>query len=137
MPPQYFAAFLERMGHTIRESSGVHWFDVFSRVWITFPLETRLNPATVDLSQIMDHRDIMARFCCNVKSGVSSFRHVVAEKNYSLSSLDSKARNQTRQGLENCTCGPEDARELATERIELHAQTLRRQRRQVLSGVLI
>ncbi len=134
MPPQYYAEFLERMGHTIRESSGVHWFDVFSRVWISFPLETQLNPATVDLSQIMDHRDVMARFCCNVESGVSSFRHVVADKNYSLSSLDPKARNQTRQGLENCTCGPEDARELATEGIKLHAQTLRRQGRQVSDG---
>jgi hypothetical protein len=99
----------------------------FSRAWISFPLETRLNPATVDLSQIMDHHGVMARFCCNVEDGVLSFRQVVADKNYTLSSLDPKARNKTRQGLENCTCGPEDPRDLATDGIALHAQTLRRQ----------
>ena len=134
MQPHHYAAFLERMGHTVRESSGVHWFDVFSRAWISFPLETQLNPATVDLSQIMDHRGVMARFCCNVEDGVLSFRQVVADKNYSLSSLDPKARNQTRQGLENCTYGPEDAREIATEGIELHAQTLQRQGRKISDG---
>ena len=134
MPPQYYAAFLERMGHSIRESNGVHWFDVFSRAWICFPLETQLNPATVDLSQIMDHRGVMARFCCPVDDGVSSFRQIVADKNYSLSSLAPKTRNQTRQGLENCTCGPEDARELASDGIELHSQTIRRQGRKVADG---
>jgi len=134
MQPHYYAAFLERMGHSVRESNGVYWFDVFSRAWISFPLETQLNPASVDLSQIMDHRGVMARFCCNVESGVSSFRQIVADKNYSILSLDPKARNKTRQGLENCTCGPEDARELATDGIELHAQTLRRQGRQVSDG---
>ncbi len=131
MPPQYYAAFLERMGHTIRESNGVHWFDVFSRAWICFPLETELNPATVDLSQIMDHRGIMTRFCCPVEDGVSSFRQIVADKNYSLSSLAAKTRNKMRQGLENCSCRPEDARELAKDGIELHFQTLRRQKRRV------
>ena len=134
MQPHHYAAFLERMGHTIRESSGVHWFDVFSCAWINFPLETQLNPATVDLSQIMDHRGVMARFCCNVEDGVLSFRQVVADKNYSLSSLDPKARNKTRQGLENCTCGPEDSRELATDGIALHTQTLRRQGRKISDG---
>ena len=134
MQPHPYAAFLERMGHTVRDSSGVHWFDVFSRAWISFPLETQLNPATVDLSKIMHDRDVMARFCCSVESGFSSFRHVVADKNYSLSSLDPKARNQTRQGLENCTYGPEDAREIATEGIELHAQTLQRQGRKISDG---
>ncbi len=134
MQPHHYAAFLERMGHTVRESSGVHWFDVFSRAWISFPLETQLNPATVDLSQIMDHRGVMARFCCNVEDGVLSFRQVVADKNYSLSSLDPKARNKTRQGLENCTCGPEDPRELATDGIALHTQTLRRQGRKISDG---
>lgn len=134
MPPQYYAAFLERMGHEIRESNGVYWFDIFSRAWICFPLESELNPATVDLSQIMDHRGVIARFCCPVQDGVSSFRQIVTDKDYSLSSLGPKARNKTRQGLESCTCGPENARELASDGIELHSQTLRRQGRKVSDG---
>jgi hypothetical protein len=69
-----------------------------------------------------------------VEDGVRSFRQVVTDQNYSLSSLGAKARNKTRQGLENCVCGPEDARELAGDGIELHSQTLRRQGRKVPDG---
>lgn len=131
MQPQHYAAFLERIGHTVKEANGVHWFNVFSRAWTCFPFEAQLNPATVDLSEIMDQRGVMARFCCSVEDGVSSFRQVLTEKNYSLTSVESKSRNQTRQGLENCTCGPENASELGSDGIELHAQTLRRQGRKI------
>ena len=131
MQPHYFAAFLEQMGHSVREAHGAYWYNVFSRAWLCFPLETQMNPANIDPSQIMDHRGVMARYCCSIQDGVSSFRQVVADQNYGLASLDPKARNKTRQGLQNCTCGPEDARKMATEGIELHAQTLRRQGRKV------
>lgn len=134
MQPQHYAAFLERIGHTVREANGVHWFNVFSRAWTCFPFEAQLNPAEIDLSGIMDHRGVMARFCCSTDQGVSSFRQVVADKNYSLASQDSKARNQTRQGLEKCTCGPEEAADLGAAGIELHAQTLRRQGRKIPDG---
>jgi len=82
----------------------------------------------------MDHRGVMARFCCNVEDGIRSFRHIVADRNYSLSSLDPKARNKTRQGLENCTSGPENAHELGADGIELHTQTFRRQGRKISDG---
>lgn len=131
MQPHHYAAFLERMGHSVREAHGVHWYNVFSRAWICFPLETELAPATIDLSAVMDHRGVMARYCCSLENGVSSFRQIVADRNYGLSSLDPKARNKTRQGLENCTCGPEDAREIATDGMRLHTQTLRRQGRKI------
>lgn len=134
MQPQHYAEFLEQIGHTVRESNGVHWFDVFSRAWTCFPFESQLNPAEVDISQVMDHRGVMARFCCEVDDGVSSFRQVLTDKDYSLTSLDPKARNKTRQGLEKCTCRQEDAQELGSDGIELHAQTLRRQGRKISDG---
>ena len=131
MEPQHYAAFLERIGHTVREANGVHWFNVFSRAGTCFPFESQLNPATVDLSEVMDHRGVMSRFCCKIEDGAKGFRQILTEKNYSLTSLDPKARNQTRQGLEKCTYGQEDARELGTDGIDLHAQTLRRQGRRI------
>jgi len=131
MQPQYYAAFLEQIGHTVREANGVHWFNVFSRAWACFPFEAQLNPAEVDLSEVMDHRGVLARFCCQVEVGAKSFRQILTEKNYSLTSLDPKARNKTRQGLEKCTYGQEDARDLGADGIDLHAQTLRRQGRKI------
>ena len=134
MQPQHYAAFLERIGHTVREANGVHWFNVFSRAWACFPFESRLNPAEVNLSEVMDHRGVLARFCCKVEEGAKSFRQILTEKNYSLTSLDPKARNKTRQGLEKCTYGQEDARDLGADGIDLHAQTLRRQGRKISDG---
>ena len=89
----------------------------FSRAWACFPFEAQLNPAEIDLSEVMDHRGVLARFCCQVEVGAKSFRQILTEKNYSLTSLDPKARNKTRQGLEKCTYGQEDARDLGADGI--------------------
>ncbi|MFN9718084.1 MAG: GNAT family N-acetyltransferase [Planctomycetota bacterium] len=131
MEPHYYAAFLETIGHTVRELHGVYWFNVFSHAWICFPLETQLNPAEIEPSGIVDHRGGLVRYCCSVEDGFRSFRHVASAKDYGFSSLLPKNRNQTRQGLEKCTCGPVDARELSTEGIALHAETMIRQGRRL------
>lgn len=132
MQPHVYAAFLERIGHTVRESYGVHWFNVFSQTWISFPLETQLDPAQVDVDAIIgDLHGGIVRYCCSVDSGAPGFRHVATAKNYSLATLQPKHRNQTRQGLQHCTCGQADPRELAREGIKLHAETLLRQGRRL------
>ncbi|MFM7057720.1 MAG: hypothetical protein ACKO2P_12445 [Planctomycetota bacterium] len=135
MEPQYYAEFLERLGHTVREANGVYWYNVFSHAWTCFPLETQLSPAEIDLHGILgDDRGGIVRYCCRVDEGVGGFRHVVSGRDYDLKSLESKARNQTRQGLERCVCGPVDGPEIAREGIELHAETLIRQERRLSAG---
>jgi len=135
MEPQVYAEFLERLGHTVREVQGVYWYNVFSHAWTCFPLETQLVPADLDLSRILaGHRGGIVRYCCRLEDGVSSFRQVVSGRDYGLASLDPKARNKTRQGLEKCVCGPAVAQEIAREGIELHAETLIRQGRRPQAG---
>ena len=132
MQPHFYAAFLEKIGHTVREAHGVHWFNVFTQTWICFPLETQLDPAHVDVDAVInDFRGGIVRYCCSVELGAPGFRHVATAKDYSLASLQPKHRNQTRQGLQNCACGPADPRELAREGIELHAETILRQGRRL------
>lgn len=135
MEPQVYAEFLERLGHTVREAHGVYWYNVFSHAWICFPLETQLSPSEIDLSRILEgDRGGLVRYCCRVDDGAAGFRHVVSGGDYGFASLESKARNQTRQGLEKCVCGAADAREIAGEGIELHAETLIRQGRRLARG---
>lgn len=135
MEPQVYAEFLEKLGHTVREVQGVYWYNVFSHAWTCFPFETLLSPADLDLSRILDGgRGGIVRYCCREEDGVTSFRQVVSGCSYGLASLDPKARNKTRQGLEKCVCGPADAKEIAREGIELHAETLIRQGRRLQSG---
>lgn len=135
MQPQFYAEFLERIGHTVRESSGVYWYNVFSYAWTCFPFETQLAPADVNFSQIHGgQRGGIVRYCCRPEDGAAAFRHVIADPQYNLPSLEAKARNQTRQGLEKCVCGPVDGKEIAREGIELHAETIMRQGRRLSHG---
>jgi hypothetical protein len=120
------------MGHTVREAHGVHWYNVFSRSWICFPLETQLDPAQIDVDAVIgDFHGGIVRYCCRVESGAPGFRHVAAGNGYSLATLQPKHRNQTRQGLQHCSCSQADPHELAREGIELHAETLLRQGRRL------
>ncbi len=129
MEPRHYAEFVERLGQKVIENDGLFWIELFSRVWMCCPFESQLNPAEVDVSKIMDSSGVMARYCCNIEHGASSFRHVVTEKNYDLGTLNPKARNQTRQGLENCTSGQVEAKDLRKAGFDLHVNTLQRQGR--------
>ncbi|MCA9037032.1 MAG: GNAT family N-acetyltransferase [Planctomycetaceae bacterium] len=131
MDPHFYAEFAQRIGHGVIEDNGRYWFEVSSRVWMCCPFEMRLNPASVDPSKIMDSRGVMARYCCEPENGVPSFRHIVNQRDYDLKTLNAKARNKTRQGLEYCRSGQLDASELQDAGIELHEKTLRRQGRRI------
>jgi hypothetical protein len=135
MEPQVYAEFVESLGHTVREANGVYWYNIFSHAWISFPLETQLSPAEVDIAGILrGERGGIVRYCSRVEDGAPGFRHVVSGRGYDLQSLEPNARNKTRQGLSRCVCGPADGKELAAEGIELHAETLIRQGRSLPAG---
>lgn len=131
MDPQYFAEFLERIGHTVRESNGVHWYDVFPRVYTCFPFEKQISPNSFSSSAVLGPDGLLARFSTSVDCGVSSFQHVVSDKDYGMHSLINKARNKTRRGLENCQYGRIDARDLGKPGVKLHGDTLLRQGRKL------
>lgn len=81
----------------------------------------------------MHDRDVMARFAAVLNQVSAAFGMSLPIK--TTVCLPLIRRHVTkRQGLENCTYGPEDAREIATEGIELHAQTLQRQGRKISDG---
>jgi len=134
MDVQYYAEFLERIGHTVHEHAGVHWFNVRPRVYTCFPFEARLDPATLDLSPVLNGDGLVARHCCDPDEGVASYRLVVTDRNYDLSSQTSKARNQTRRGLERCDYGPLEFSQLADVGPRLNQETLLRQNRRIPDG---
>jgi hypothetical protein len=64
-------------------------------------------------------------------SGYPSYRVICRNKDYDLPSLSSKARNQTRRGLENCTISRVEFDFLAREGFDLFTSTLVRQGRKI------
>lgn len=129
MDPQYHAEFLEKIGHRIKEHQGVLWFDIFSRAYTTIPYDAPVDSAAFVPREVLGDDGLMVRYSCSVESGVSSFQHVVTDRNYGMSTLVDKARNKTRQGLRNCEAGEIDPRDLGDAGIRLHAETLLRQGR--------
>ncbi|MEQ9411676.1 MAG: hypothetical protein RIK87_28435 [Fuerstiella sp.] len=131
MDPQYHAEFLQKIGHRIRESRGVLWFDIFSRAYTTIPYDAPVDSQSFAPADVLGADGVMARYSCDVQTGVNSFQHVVTDKNYGLCTLDRKARNKTRQGLRNCRAAEIDPRDLGAAGIQLHADTLLRQGRRL------
>ncbi|MEZ6059473.1 MAG: GNAT family N-acetyltransferase [Planctomycetaceae bacterium] len=131
MDAQHYAEFLQRIGHMVHEAAGVHWFDVKPHVYTCFPFETQLNPAAVDFGTVLGSRGLAARYCCRVSEGVSSYRLVVRDRDYDLASQTSKARNQTRRGLEQCQYGRLEFSQLADDGLRLNRETLLRQQRSI------
>ncbi|MGV2336467.1 MAG UNVERIFIED_CONTAM: hypothetical protein LVR18_20965 [Planctomycetaceae bacterium] len=124
MEPQVYAEFVESLGHTVREANGVYWYNIFSHAWISFPLETRLSPAEVDIAGILrGERGGIVRYCSRVEDGAPGFRHVVSGSGYDLQSLEPNAATRRVRGCRSVSAARQMVRSL---RLRGSSCTLRR-----------
>ncbi len=131
MHAQYYAEFLQRIGHTVRESAGICWFNVRPRVYTCYPFAAAIDPTALDLRDVLASDGLVARYCCDPANGVASYRLVVTDRAYDLPSQTSKARNQTRRGLEQCDYGRLEFAQLVQHGGRLNRETLLRQQRRI------
>ncbi|RMG35866.1 MAG: GNAT family N-acetyltransferase [Methanobacteriota archaeon] len=129
MSAEAYADFLARMGHAVRKVGGVYWFNAHPHVYMSFPFQKLVDPFSVDWSDVSQEDGWCARFPCSIEIGRPSYRIIVDNPEYGLKCLTSKARNQTRRGLENCEVRPVDFRELAEMGMSLNLETMERQGR--------
>ncbi|MDH4246217.1 MAG: GNAT family N-acetyltransferase [Deltaproteobacteria bacterium] len=131
MSTEGYAAFLREMGHTVRESAGVFWFDAHPRVYMSFPFQTPVEVSALELPRILGSDGWVARFPCPLEQGRASYRVIVDDPAYDLGALTGKARNQTRRGLEHFAVRPVAFSELAQAGPLLNRETLNRQGRSI------
>jgi len=131
MSTEGYAEFLVQMGHQVRRNAGVWWFDVHRHIYMSFPFDQPVDPGHVDRGLVLGRDGWAARFPTAPGLGKPSYRIACRDHGYDLQSLRSKTRNQTRRGLENCTCRFLGWDELETQGIALNIGTLRRQGRVV------
>ena len=129
--PQHHIDFLQRIGHEIRESGGVHWFNCGSRVFSSLPYDRDVDAQTIDLREILKSDGLVARFGCPLDQGVPSFRIVCDAKEYDFPLLRSRTRTQVRRGLEVCRVERIEFQQLQKLAMSLNADTLIRQGRKV------
>lgn len=117
------------MGHNIRESAGAYWFDVYPRVYSSIPFDKKIDPRDLVISEVLRKDGLVLRYPCELDFGRASYRLICSNQNYGLESLNVKARNQTRRGLENCVVRPVSFEELEKHGPKLNFETLIRQGR--------
>ncbi len=131
MSTEGYATFLELMGHRVRRIDGIYWFNVYPRIYMPFPFQKILDPFQINVSRILGKDGLVVRYPCAVKVGRPSYRIICDVKDYGLMSLKSKARNQTRRGLERCEVKQLDFSRYIEDALELNRDTLIRQQRSI------
>jgi hypothetical protein len=126
-----FAEFLTRQGHHIVKTETCYWYNAQPGFYFYFPYHRLINPGAEEIRKILwGEHSIGMRFFTPVDCvGKSSYIIVCSDKNYDLSVLEAKSRNQTRRGLENFEIKPISFRELAKLGNALNIDTLTRQGR--------
>lgn len=133
--PQHHVDFLQRMGHTVREASGMYWFNTNRGIYSSFPYHRDLDARTLELAAVLGRDGVVARYGCSVDQGVPSYRLVCSDPTYGFHSLRSRTRTQVRRGLEACCVEQVDFNVLRASAIPLNADTLIRQGRKVPSDL--
>lgn len=133
--PLHHIDFLQRIGHDVRESGGVHWFNCGSRVFSSVPYDQDVDARSIDLREILRSDGLVARFGCPIDQGVPSFRIVCDSKDYDFPLLRSRTRTQVRRGLEVCRVERIEFQQLQKLALPLNADTLIRQGRKVPSDL--
>lgn len=122
-----YADFLKAIGHAVIQTTSAYWFDVHSHCFLAFPYHHSIDPAKDELKELF--RSAMMLRYVSKSSGVKSYCIACDQKPYTLESLTSKARNQTRRGLENWKVEQVGCDWLAANGERLNADTLSRQGR--------
>lgn len=119
------------MGHRIVRIGGTSWFNPGPRLFSPLPFQAEIDPSAMDWSTLFEQGCLAARCCVPSPWGRPSYRLTIDDPDYGFSHLASKARNQTRRGVESCTVREITFDELATHGISLERDTLMRQNRRI------
>lgn len=124
--------FFERLGHEVIRSENAWWYDAAPQVLLSLPYYRLIEPGEEEVDELLHKHKLRAiRYPTTLESyGFMSNITVNTDKNYDMSNLHQKARNQTRRGLENCVIEPVDFDYLIEHGLSLNQDTARRQERE-------
>jgi hypothetical protein len=131
MKAEAFAEFWKLQGHRVVRTSGAFWYDAHSLAYLSIPYHRLLTPRRQELLKVwLTGPALIVRYpTATADANRAGGLFVCADRNYDLSALDKKARNQTRRGLENCAIELIGFAQLAEHGYSLVRDTLQRQQR--------
>ena len=129
--PEYYAEFLQEMGHCVRQSGGLYWFNTQRGVYTPFPFHRSISSSRISHREVLQKDGVLLRYGCLAGEGIPSFRMLCTDKNYDFPVLRSRTRTQVRRGLDACQVEQVDFDLLQRHAISLNSDTLIRQGRKV------
>lgn len=131
MDEESFAKFLELSGHRVIKTASGWWYNYLPQFYMGVPLH---RPRKVDPEEIKFLHWHISRlgivFSCTDEPNAEGKLMLCKDKPYDFSSLSTKARNQTRRGLERCQVEQISFERLAREGLAINQSALKRQRRE-------
>lgn len=133
MNPEIYREFLIRQGHHVVKSDSCYWYNAQPGFFFYFPYHKLITPNKEELRNLFRKEFCIGmRFFTPIENfGKESYLIICSNKDYDLSSLAKKARNQTRRGLENFVIKQLDFKSLASLGIKPNHDTLERQGRNI------
>lgn len=131
MTAAQFAEFWSAQGHRVLRTASCYWYAAQPFVWLHIPYHRIVQPSRGEEAWLfVKGPAAVVRFLAPGSRGEpSGGLFVCADRNYGFASLEHKARNQTRRGLERCRVERIDFGFLGRAGAELNAQTFVRQGR--------
>lgn len=126
-----FADFWRIQGHKVIETKSCYWYNPQPLFFMSLPYHRLVTPPRRELASVLLRGPSVAIRFPSVLDGTGKEGglFICSDRNYDLSSLYQKARNQTRRGLENCTVERIDLAYLAEHGHVLNVETFFRQGR--------
>ncbi len=126
-----FAEFWERQGCRVIETNSCYWFNSQPLSFASIPYHRVVDPPRTEIAEVFFRGPALAvRFLAGpAENGQSGGLFVRSKEPYDLSSLQKKARNQTRRGLEHCRVERMEFSDLAQRGHKLNVGTFFRQGR--------
>jgi hypothetical protein len=131
MDASQFAKFWQLQGHRIIETKSCFWYDRHAFAFLSIPYHRIVEASAWELMTVFaTGPSILARYPAPPEGdGRDSWLFVCTDRNYDLDSLEKKARNQTRRGIEKCKIEHLDFEYAAQHGVTLNEETLGRQGR--------
>lgn len=131
------AHFYTLQGHRLLRTSSGWWVNLQPFSFLHLPFHKMVEPHPSELQKVfwLGPALLLRYQTTGGEVGRAGGIFLCSEKGYGLHSLESKARNQTRRGLEKCRVGRIEFQALAESGLALLVDTHQRQGRSVPSGV--
>jgi len=132
MNAEVYAAWLQRQGQRVVQSSSSYWHSDGYGVYQAFPYHKLIEPSAEELQELAyRHHAIALRYSSRPigRTDSQGYHAVYTGGDYDFSALSTKARTNVRRGLRSCTVAPISMQRYVEEGWELRVDTLARQGR--------